>query len=54
MAEWKCITTALSLAKGEVSRATRLVGLKDNRKRFYELLKKHKIDVTEYKEYKKS
>ena len=49
MAEWKCITMALSLANGEVSRATRLVGLKDNRKKFYELLKKHKIDVTEYK-----
>jgi two-component system, NtrC family, response regulator HydG len=49
MAEWKCITMALSLANGEVSRATRLVGLKDNRKKFYELLKSHKIDVTEYK-----
>ena len=49
MAEWKCITMALSLAHGEVSRATRLVGLKDNRKKFYELLKSHKIDVTEYK-----
>jgi DNA-binding NtrC family response regulator len=49
LAEWKCITMALSLSNGEVSRATRLVGLKDNRKRFYELLKKHKIDVTEYK-----
>jgi DNA-binding NtrC family response regulator len=49
MAEWKCITMALSLANGEVSRATRLVGLKDNRKKFYELLKKHEIDVTEYK-----
>ncbi len=49
LAEWKCITMALSLANGEVSRATRLVGLKDNRKKFYELLKKHKIDATEYK-----
>ena len=49
MAEWKCITMALSLANGEVSRATRLVGLKENRKKFYELLKKHEIDVTEYK-----
>ncbi len=49
MAEWKCITMALSLSNGEVSRATRLIGLKDNRKRFYELLKKHRIDVTEYK-----
>ena len=49
MAEWKCITMALALANGEVSRATRLVGLKDNRKKFYELLKKHSIDVNEYK-----
>jgi len=49
MAEWKCITMALLLANGEVSRATRLVGLKDNRKKFYELLKKHEIDATEYK-----
>jgi two-component system response regulator HydG len=49
MAEWKCITMALSMASGEVARATRLVGLKDNRKKFYELLRKHKIDVTEYK-----
>jgi DNA-binding NtrC family response regulator len=49
MAELKCITTALSLADGEVSRATRLAGLKDNRKKFYELLKKHQIDVSEYK-----
>jgi len=49
MAEWKCITMALSMADGEISRATRLVGLKDNRKKFYELLKKHKIDVNEYK-----
>jgi len=47
--ELKCITTALSLANGEVSRATRLVGLKDNRKKFYELLRKHQIDVSEYK-----
>jgi len=49
MAEWKCMTMALALANGEVSRATRLIGLKDNRKKFYELLKKHNIDVTEYK-----
>jgi DNA-binding NtrC family response regulator len=49
MAELKCIRIALSLADGEVSRATRLIGLKDNRKKFYELLKKHQIDVTEYK-----
>ena len=49
MAELKCVTTALSLANGEVSRATRLVGLKDNRKRFYELLRKHQIDVSTYK-----
>lgn len=49
MAELKCITTALSLANGEISRATRLVGLKDNRKKFYELLKKHQIDVSNYK-----
>jgi len=49
MAEWKCITMALALANGEVSRATRLIGLKDNRKKFYELLKKHNIDVNEYK-----
>jgi DNA-binding NtrC family response regulator len=49
MAELKCITTALSLANGEISRATRLVGLKDNRKKFYELLRKHQIDVSEYK-----
>jgi DNA-binding NtrC family response regulator len=49
LAELKCITTALSLANGEVSRATRLIGLKDNRKKFYELLKKHDIDVAEYK-----
>jgi len=49
MVELKCITTALSLANGEVSRATRLAGLKDNRKKFYELLKKHQIDLSEYK-----
>ena len=49
MAEWKCITMALSLADGEISRATRLVGLKDNRKKFYELLKRHKINSTDYK-----
>jgi DNA-binding NtrC family response regulator len=49
LAEWKCITMALALANGEVSRATRLIGLKDNRKKFYELLKKHNIDVNEYK-----
>lgn len=49
LAERKCIKTALSLANGEVSRATRLVGLKDNRKKFYELLKKYQIDVSEYK-----
>ena len=49
LAERKCITMALSLANGEVSRATRLVGLKDNRKKFYELLKQHQIDVNEYK-----
>ena len=49
MAEWKCITMALALANGEVSRATRLIGLKDNRKKFYEMLKKHNIDVNEYK-----
>jgi len=49
LAELKCITTALSLANGEVSRATRLIGLKDNRKKFYELLKKHDIGVAEYK-----
>jgi DNA-binding NtrC family response regulator len=49
MAEMKCLAQALSMANGEISRATRLVGLKDNRKKFYELLKKHKIDVTEYK-----
>jgi DNA-binding NtrC family response regulator len=49
MAEIKCIQTALSLANGEISRATRLVGLKDNRKKFYELLKKHQIDVSSYK-----
>jgi len=48
-AERKCITTALTLANGEISRATRLVGLRDNRKKFYELLKKHQIDVSEYK-----
>ena len=49
IAELKCITTALSLTNGEISRATRLAGLKDNRKKFYELLKKHQIDVAEYK-----
>lgn len=49
MAEWKCITTALSMANGEISRATRLVGLKDNRKKFYELLKKLEIDAADYK-----
>jgi len=49
LAELKCITTALVLADGEISRATRLVGLKDNRKKFYELIKKHQIDVSEYK-----
>ncbi len=49
LAELKCITIALSLADGEISRATRLIGLKDNRKKFYELLKKHQIDVAEYK-----
>jgi hypothetical protein len=49
MVELKCLNIALSLANGEVSRATRLVGLKDNRKRFYELVKKHQIDVSEYK-----
>ena len=49
IAERKCITMALSMANGEISRATRLVGLKDNRKKFYELLKKHNIDASEYK-----
>ncbi len=49
IAELKCITTALRLADGEISRATKLVGLKDNRKKFYELIKKHGIDVSEYK-----
>ncbi len=49
MAELKCLNIALSLANGEIARATRLVGLKDNRKRFYELLKKHEINVSEYK-----
>lgn len=49
MVELKCITTALSLANGEISRATRLVGLKDNRKKFYELIKKYQIDVSTYK-----
>ncbi len=49
VAELKCITTALTLANGEISRATRLVGLKDNRKKFYELLKKHQIDASAYK-----
>lgn len=47
--ELKCVKTALLLANGEISRATRLVGLKDNRKRFYELLKKHNIDAQEYR-----
>jgi DNA-binding NtrC family response regulator len=49
ISEIKCITTALKLANGEISRATRLVGLKDNRKKFYELLKKHQIDVSQFK-----
>ncbi len=49
MAELKCITQALLMSNGEISRATRLVGLKDNRKKFYELLKKHKIDVSEFR-----
>ncbi len=49
MAELKCLTTALSIANGEISRATRLIGLKDNRKKFYELLRKHKVDVSVYK-----
>ena len=49
IAEKRCITTALSISSGEISRATRLVGLKDNRKKFYELLRKHKIDVSAYK-----
>ena len=49
LVELRCLNIALSLANGEVSRATRLVGLKDNRKRFYDLLKKHEIDVSEYK-----
>lgn len=47
--EKKCIIAALTAADGEISRATRLMGLKDNRKKFYELLKKHKIDVSSYK-----
>ena len=47
--EKKCITIALSATGGEISRATRLVGLKDNRKKFYELLRKHNIDVSAYK-----
>jgi len=49
LVELRCLNIALSLANGEISRATRLVGLKDNRKRFYDLLKKHEIDVAEYK-----
>jgi len=49
LAELKCLKTALSLARGEISRATRLVGLKDNRKKFYDLLKKHQIDPIEYR-----
>lgn len=49
MAELKCVTMALSMADGEISRATRLIGLKDNRKKFYELLKKHQIDASGYK-----
>ena len=49
LVELKCLNIALSLANGEISRATRLVGLKDNRKRFYDLLKKHEINVSEYK-----
>ncbi len=49
MVELKCLTAALSIANGEVSRATRLIGLKDNRKKFYELLRKHKVDVSVYK-----
>ena len=49
MAELKCITMALSMANGEISRATRLIGLKDNRKKFYELLRKYQIDVSVYK-----
>jgi DNA-binding NtrC family response regulator len=49
MVEKKCITAALSATDGEVLRATRLVGMKDNRKKFYELLRKHNIDVSAYK-----
>ncbi|MGQ9509588.1 MAG: sigma-54-dependent transcriptional regulator [Thermodesulfobacteriota bacterium] len=49
LSEIKCITAALKLANGEISRATRLVGLKDNRKKFYELLKKHQIDPSQFK-----
>jgi DNA-binding NtrC family response regulator len=49
MVEKKCITAALSATDGEVLRATRLVGMKDNRKKFYELLRKHNINVSAYK-----
>lgn len=48
-AELKCITTALSLTNGNIERATRLVGLKDNRKKFYDLLRKHQIDISTYR-----
>jgi DNA-binding NtrC family response regulator len=51
LAEFKCITKALMMSNGEITRATRLVGLRDNRKKFYELLKKHQIDISKYKKY---
>ena len=49
VAELRCITKALKLSNGDIAKATKLVGLRDNRNQFYKLMRKHQIDASQYR-----